>query len=330
MNTCLGLGYTGEEIGFFHGVPMNGKTCLITGATAGIGKAAAMQLAQLGATLVLVARDPQKATKTTEQIRQQTGNHEIEFLLADLSSQQQVRQLAEDFKARHQRLDVLVNNAGAVMTSRQHSVDGIEMTFALNYLSYFLLTNLLLDVLTSSNPSRIVNVSSDSHQNAELDFQDLQYQGRYRGFQAYGRSKLANVLFTYELARRLEGTGVTANSLHPGLVATNLVANNGVTGRVMNVFFRVFGRSSDKGARTVTYLASSHIVEGVSGRYYVDEQAVPSSQASYDEEAARQLWQVSEELTGLETTSQENESQDSDDGENLLPGAAQAVEEKLN
>ena len=294
---------------------MNGKTCLITGATSGIGKAAAMQLGQLGANLVLVARNPQKAAATMEQVRQQTGNQQVEFLLADLSSQQEVRRLAEDFKARYERLDVLVNNAGAVMISHQQSVDGIEMTFALNHLSYFLLTNLLMDVLKSSSPSRIVNVSSDSHRDAVLDFQDLQYQGRYRGFQAYGRSKLANLLFTYELARRLTGTGVTANCLHPGLVATNLMADNGVTGRVMNVFFRVFGRSSDRGAQTVTYLASSSRMEDVSGRYYVDEEAALSSQASYDEEAARMLWQVSEELTGLETTVPENDTEDSEGGD---------------
>lgn len=309
---------------------MNGKTCLITGATAGIGKAAAMQVAQLGATVVLVARNPQRATRTIKQIRQQTGNHKVDFLLADLSSQQQVRQLAEDFKAGYQRLDVLVNNAGAVMTSRQHSVDGIEMTFALNHLSYFLLTNLLLDILKSSSPSRIVNVSSDSHQGSVLDFQDLQYQGRYRGFQAYGRSKLANLFFTYELARRLEGTGVTANSLHPGFVATNLLSNNGLPGRLMNVLFRVAGRSSDKGARTVSYLASSPRVEGVSGRYFVDEEAVPSSQPSYDEEAARLLWQVSEELTGLETTLQENDDGDSDGVANELAGVKQTADDDLS
>ena len=297
---------------------MNGKTCLITGATSGIGKAAAMQLGQLGATLVLVARNPQKAAATVEQVRQQTGNQEVDFLLADLSSQQEVRQLAEDFKARYERLDVLINNAGAVMISRQHSVDGIEMTFALNHLSYFLLTNLLMDILKSSSPSRVVNVSSDSHRDAVLDLQDLQYQGRYRGFQAYGRSKLANLLFTYELSRRLAGTGVTANCLHPGLVATNLMADNGVTGRVMNVFFRVFGRSSDRGAQTVTYLASSPRVEDVTGQYYVDEESAPSSQASHDEEAARMLWQISEELTGLETAALENEIEDSE-GEDSEP-----------
>ena len=283
--------------------PMKDKLCLITGATAGIGRAAALQLAQMGASLVLVARNPKKAEVTVQEIRQHTGNQEVEFLLADLASQQEVRRLAEDFKARYQRLDVLINNAGLLMTSRQESADGIEMTFALNHLSYFLLTNLLLDVLKASSPSRIVNVSSDSHQHANMDLGDLQYRGRYRGFQAYGRSKLANLLFTYELARRLEGTGVTVNSLHPGLVATNFLANNGFQGRVMNLFIRLLGRSPEKGARTVTYLASSTDVEGITGQYFGEEALVASSPASHDRDDARRLWQVSEELTGLETNS---------------------------
>ena len=285
--------------------PMKDKICLITGATAGIGRAAALQLSQLGANLVLVARNPRKAESTVQQIRQQTGNQELEILLADLSSQQEVRLLAEEFKARYQRLDVLINNAGLLMTSRQESRDGIEMTFALNHLSYFLLTNLLLDVLKASSPSRIVNVSSDSHQQANLDFGDLQYRGRYRGFQAYGRSKLANLLFTYELARRLEGTGVTVNSLHPGLVATNFLANNGFRGRAMNLFVRLLGRSPEKGARTITYLASSTDVEGVTGQYFVDEGLVASSPASHDRDDALRLWRESEELTGLATSPSE-------------------------
>lgn len=281
---------------------MKDKHCLITGATAGIGRAAALQLAQMGASLVLVARNPDKAEATVRQIQQQAGNQRVEFLLADLASQKEVRRLAEEIKAQYQRLDVLVNNAGLLMTSRQESPDGIEMTFALNHLSYFLLTNLLLDLLKSSSPSRIVNVSSDSHQQANIDFSDLQYRGRYRGFQAYARSKLANLLFTYELARRLEGTGVTVNGLHPGLVATNFLANNGLPGRAMNLFVRLLGRSPEKGARTVTYLASSTDVEGVTGQYFVDEGLVASSPASYDLDDALSLWQVSADLTGLETT----------------------------
>ena len=281
---------------------MKDKVCLITGATSGIGKAAAVQLAELGANVVLVGRNSEKTSAVVEDVKEQTGNQEVQFLIADLSSQQAIRQLADDFKAHHQRLDVLVNNAGALMLSRQISIDGIEMTLALNHLSYFLLTNLLLDVLKSSSPSRIVNVASDSHQNAHLDFEDLQIQQKYRGYKAYGRSKLANMLFTYELARRLEGTGVTANGLHPGLVATSFLAtNNGLRGRVFNFFVRRAGRSAENGARTITYLATSSDVEGVTGGYFMDEGVVDSSQASYDKDASLRLWQVSEELTGLAT-----------------------------
>ena len=282
---------------------MKDKVCLITGATAGIGKEAAVGLANLGATVVLVGRDLEKTTAVVEQIQTQTGNEQVNFLIADLSSQQAIRQLAEDFKAQFQRLDVLVNNAGSLMLSRQESVDGIEMTLALNHLNYFLLTNLLLDTLKSSAPSRIVNVASDVHQNAHLDFDDLQCEKGYGGYKAYGRSKLANLLFTYEMARRLEGTGVTANGLHPGLVATSFMAtNNGLRGLLYNFFLKRIGRSAEDGARTIVYLASSDEVEGVSGGYFIDEGLVDSSQASYDKEYAVRLWEESEALTGVGTT----------------------------
>ena len=285
---------------------MKDKICLITGATSGIGKAAAVQLAELGATLVLVGRNPEKTAATVKQIQELTDNQEIHSFIADLSSLEAIRQLADDFKAHHQRLDVLVNNAGALMLSREESVDGIEMTFALNHLSYFMLTNLLLDVLKSSSPSRIVNVSSDAHQANHLDFEDLQIQKTYRGYKAYGRSKLANLLFTYELARRLEGTGVTVNGLHPGLVASGFLAtNNGLRGRLYNFFVRRVGRSVEKGAQTITYLSSSSDVEGVTGGYFMDEGIVDSSSASHDKDDSLRLWQVSEELTGLDTDSGE-------------------------
>ncbi len=292
---------------------MEGKVCLITGATSGIGKAAAMQLAQLGATVVLGARDPGKAAEAAAQIRQYTGNDNIDYLLADLSSQQEVRRLADEFKTNHHRLDVLVNNAGSLMLTRQESVDRIEMTFALNHLNYFLLTNLLLDRLQASAPSRVVNVSSDAHRGARINFSNPQFRphsggdapqgahgGSYGGYRAYGQSKLANLLFTYELARRLEGTGVTANGIHPGLVASGFLAtNNGMRGRVFNFLFRLVARSTSKGARTVTYLANSPEVAGVTGKYFIDEEMVLSSQTSYDTEAAKQLWELSEELTKL-------------------------------
>ena len=278
---------------------MKDKTCLITGATSGIGKAAAVQLAALGATVVLAGRNPAKMEVALSEVRKRTGNPQVHSLLADLSVQDGVRRLAADFAARHDRLDVLVNNAGAIMIARQESADGIEMTFALNHLNYFLLTHLLLDQLIAASPSRIVNVSSAAHLNGPIDFDDLQCRRKYGPYLAYGRSKLANLLFTYELARRLEGTGVTVNGMHPGLVATNFLSNNGPVGRVSNFFLRMIGRSVWKGARTITYLASSAQVEGVTGKYFVDERAVASSSDSYDEDAALRLWQASEELTGL-------------------------------
>jgi NAD(P)-dependent dehydrogenase (short-subunit alcohol dehydrogenase family) len=220
-------------------------------------------------------------------------------MVADLSAQQGVRQLAETFKGRHQRLDVLVNNAGAFFMSRRENVDGIEMTLALNHLGYFLLTNLLLDTLKASAPARIVNVSSAAHERAQIDFDALQGDGKYRGMQSYGQSKLANVLFTYELARRLEGTGVTVNALHPGLVATNFGANNGWFVSLIKRLVTVFSISAEEGAQTSIYLATSPEVEGVTGKYFVNQQPVPSSPASYDEATASRLWQVSAEMTAL-------------------------------
>ena len=279
--------------------PIEGSVCMVTGATSGIGNATARRLAQQGATVVVVGRNMEKSAATVRQIERQTGNSSVEFMLADLSSQHDIRQLAEGFKRRYRRLDVLVNNAGAMMFSRQESVDGIEMTLALNHLSYFLLTNLLLETLKSGAPSRIINVSSSAHHRAEIDFEDLQNLKRYGGFQTYARSKLENLLFTYELAERLEGTGVTVNALHPGLVATNLMANNGAIGRVMKVLLGLRGMSVEEGAQTSIYLASSPEVEGITGQYFVKQKAVQSSQASYDKSTASRLWRVSAELTGL-------------------------------
>jgi NAD(P)-dependent dehydrogenase (short-subunit alcohol dehydrogenase family) len=277
-----------------------GKVCLVTGATSGIGEVTARELAKQGATLVIVGRNRQKAEATIEEIKSRSGNENVEYLLADLSSQKEIRSLAQEFKSRHDRLDVLVNNAGAVFSEYGETEDGIERTFAVNHLNYFLLTNLLLDTLKAGAPSRIVNVASDAHQGAELDFDDLGAKQNYGLMRAYGRSKLANVMFTYELARRLEGTGVTANALHPGAVATNFGSNNTVWyARPLLALFRLFATTPEKGAETSVYLASSPEVEGVTGQYFANKKPVASSKASYDEETARRLWGVSEELTGL-------------------------------
>ena len=280
-------------------VSLAGKVCMVTGATSGIGKVTARALAQRGAVVVVVGRSEARSQATVNQIRQQTANPSVDFVLADLSSQQDIRRLAMEFENRYSRLDVLVNNAGAIMLSRRESVDGIEMTLALNHLAYFLLTNLLLDRLKSSAPARIVNVSSGSHQRAKLDFDDLQNRRRYWGYRAYAWSKLENILFSYELARRLEGTGVTVNALHPGLVGTNFLANNGALGRLLKNLVVIKGMSPERGARTSIYLATSPEVETVTGRYFFEEQEVSSSGASYDDHDARRLWQLSAELTGL-------------------------------
>ncbi len=278
---------------------MKGKTVLITGGTNGIGKVTAQELAKMGAEVVIIGRSAEKTKATVATIKEQSGNNAVGSIVADLSSLAEVRRAAAEFKAQHQRLDVLVNNAGAVFASRQETVDGYELTFALNHLAYFLLTNLLLDTLKASAPARIVNVSSDAHRGAKLNFDDLQHTRSYGmgGFGVYSDSKLANILFTYELARRLEGTGVTANALHPGFVATGFGRNNkGLMNLIMGVITR-FALSEQQGAQTSIYLASSPEVEGVSGQYFEESKAVQSSPESYDEAAQKRLWQISEELT---------------------------------
>lgn len=273
---------------------------MVTGANAGIGKITALELAKQGAQVVIVARSQARGAEAQAEIIAASGNGDVHLLQADLSSQAEIRKLAAQFKRDFTRLDVLVNNAGAFFNRRQLSVDGLEMTFALNHLGYFLLTHLLLDALQASAPARIINVSSDAHRGAKIDFDDLQAARGYAGFRVYGISKLANVLFTYELARRLGGTAVTANALHPGFVATNFGRNNGfVVDKLFGLLGRFFAKSPEEGAETSIYLAASPEVAGVSGQYFVNKKAVKSSLASYDADAARRLWEISEELVGL-------------------------------
>jgi retinol dehydrogenase-14 len=282
-----------------HGGCMGEKVCLITGATSGIGKATAMGLANMGASVVMVGRDRGKGEALMAEIKEKSANASVDLMLADVSSQEQIRRLAYEFKEAYPRLDVLINNAGVFSSKRITSADGIEMTFAVNHLAYFLLTNLLLDVLKASAPSRIVNVSSGDHSNATIDFDDLQGEKGYKGAKAYSQSKLATVLFTYELARRLEGTGITANCLHPGVVGTNLGSGvSGVFGFMVRALTPLM-KSPEKGAETSIYLASSPEVEGLSGRYFVKKDEARSSDVSYDKRLARRLWEVSAELTNL-------------------------------
>src|SRR5215217_7600416 len=286
-----------------HGGSMGEKVCLITGATSGIGKATAMGLATLEASVVMVGRDRGRGEAALAEIKEKSTNASVDLMLADLSSQEEVRRLADEFKEAHPRLDVLINNAGVIRSKRVASADGIEMTFAVNHLAHFLLTNLLLDLLKATAPSRIVNVSSGEQRNGTIDFDDLQGEKGYKTAKAYGQSKLANVLFTYELARRLEGTGVSANCLHPGAgVRTNLGSGvSGVFGFTVRALTPLM-KSPEKGAETSIYLASSPEVEGLSGGYFVKKAEARSSDASHDERLARRLWEVSAELTNLPRT----------------------------
>jgi len=275
---------------------MTGKVCIVTGANTGIGKETALGLARLGATVVMVCRDRERGEAAQREIKQKSGNSNVDLMLCDFSSQNSIRQFVRDFTERHNRLDVLVNNAGVVL--RQHSMteDGLESTFAINHLGYFLVTNLLLDVLKKSAPSRVVNVASTAHKYGKLDISGWPTGRNYSSFGAYANSKLANVLFTYELARRLKGSGVTANCLHPGGVGTNLFRG---LPAFMQTLIKLVTISPERGARTSIFLASSPEVEGVTGKYFARSKQQRSSEASRDEEAANILWEVSAELTGL-------------------------------
>ena len=283
---------------------MQNRVVLVTGATNGIGLESAKVLAGMGATIVGVGRNPQKCTGAAASIASTTGNSKVEFLVADLSVQTQVRKLAETFKQKYQRLDVLLNNAGAFFARREESTEGVEMTWALNHLNYFLLTDLLLDVLKASAPARIVNVSSDAHTRAkQINFDDVEFKKGYSGWTAYGHSKLANIMFTYELARHLAGTRVTANVLHPGFVATGFGHNNGsLMNFGMGVVQKIAAKRPEQGAQTSVFLASSPQVDGVTGKYFVDSRESSSSAASYEVSAQQRLWALSEQMVAQHVT----------------------------
>ncbi len=278
-------------------IDMSGKVCVVTGANSGIGKETAEGLARMGATVVMVCRDRERGQAALEEIKSKSGNRSVELMICDFASQAQIRKLAEEFKQKHNRLDVLINNAGLVLTRRAVTEDGLESTFAVNHLGYFLLTNLLLDVIKQSAPARIVNVALTAHRSATIDFNDLQGERSYSTMRAYGQSKLANILFTYELARRLEGSGVTANCLHPGIIGTNIFrAAPGILSAAAKLIFK----SPKKGAETSLYLAASPEVAQVTGKYFDDKKVVSSSPESYDKAVAERLWQVSEQMTKLQ------------------------------
>jgi NAD(P)-dependent dehydrogenase (short-subunit alcohol dehydrogenase family) len=284
------------------------KLCVVTGATSGIGLATAHQLAALGAKVVVVGRNPATAGAAVEQLRRDTGSRDLEWLAADFADLAQVRELATEFHRRHQRLDVLVNNAGATFRERRLTGEGVEMTFAVNHLAPFTLTNLLLPALRTGAPSRIVNVASVAHERGRLDLDDLTSNDGYRPFQAYARSKLCTLLFTYELARRLDDTGVTVNAADPGLVRTPFGSRNGrlrtLAWYLIHLRYRSTSVSPSAGADTIVHLATAPEVAATTGRYFAKRRPVPSSAASQDVELAGRLWQVSEELAGLRPVTQ--------------------------
>ncbi len=278
---------------------MTGKICLVTGANSGIGKITALELARMGATVVMVSRDRGRGETTKVEIAAATGSQKLDLMIADLAIQQSVRQLADQFKVKYQQLHVLVNNAGLSQTKRNLTQDGLERTFAVNHLAYFLLTNLLLDLLKASAPSRIINVSSQAQSSGHIAFDDLQGEKKYSEFRSYSQSKLANVLFTYELARRLEGTGVTANCLHPGAVKTNFASESSGFFGIMLRLARPFEITPEKGAETSVYLAASPEVANVNGKYFIKKKPAQSSKESYDPVVSQKLWEKSARLTGI-------------------------------
>ncbi len=282
---------------------MEGKICLVTGANSGIGKATSLGLARSGATAVMVCRTRETGEAAMTEVKAKSGSEKIYLMVADLASQLSVRRLARDFEGKFSNLHVLINNAGTYSTKRQVTADGIEMTFAVNYLARFLLTNLLLDTLRNSSPARVIDVAGAYHSKGKIDFDDLNGEKFYNGARANNQSKLANVLFTYELARRLKGTNVTTNCLHPGAVATPLIEKDPYYPSYLKFLYRLFKpflKSPEKGAETILYLASSPEVEHTTGKYFVNKKVTRSSKESYDEALGRKLWERSLRLTKLD------------------------------
>jgi NAD(P)-dependent dehydrogenase (short-subunit alcohol dehydrogenase family) len=281
---------------------LEGKSVLVTGATNGIGRATAQALAARGARTLIVGRDPARGEETVAEIRQATGNPRVEALVADLSSRAGVRRVAGEVKARLGRLDVLLNNAGAIFAERRVSADGVEMTLALNHLGYFHLTLELLPLLVAAGAARVVSVSSTAHERGRMDWDDLQGERGYAMWKAYCQSKLANVLFTRELARRLRGTGVVANALHPGVIATGFGRNTPGFFRTLVILGAPLLSSPEKGARTSVHVATAPELGAVTGRYFQDcKERLPAA-AGRDDAAAERLWRISEEMTGASVT----------------------------
>lgn len=275
---------------------LNNKTCLITGATSGIGKATALEIAKLGATTILLCRNEKLGNQTAEEIKQKTNNQKLDLFVVDLSSQKKIKEFAQQFKQKYSQLHILINNAGVYLTKRQTTTDNLETTFAVNYLAYFLLTNLLLDVIKKCESARIINVAGSYHTKGKINFDDLQLEKNYNGFTATYQSQLARILFTYELSRQLQATRITVNCLHPGAIATPMIEKDKDCPKAMKIFYnlgKLFLKSPEKGAETIIYLAISDEVNNITGKYFVNKEIVLSSPQSYDIALAKQLWDVS-------------------------------------
>ncbi|HBB90496.1 MAG TPA: short-chain dehydrogenase [Bacteroidales bacterium] len=279
---------------------MNGKIVLITGANSGIGKAAASDLAKMGAQVVMMSRDLEKGETARKSVVSESGNSLVDLMECDLADSASIRRFAAEFQSKYDRLDVLINNAGIFTNKRMETADGLEYQIGVNHFGHFLLTDLLLDLIKKSAPARIINVSSAAHVVGRINFEDLYLKKQFSARVSYAQSKLANVLFTYELAHRLAGTGVTVNCLHPGKVSTRFAYDRKDEKPLWRIrLMRPFSVPPEKGAETIVYLASSHLVEGQTGKYFVKKRAKSSSRASYDLETAKRLWEISVETTAI-------------------------------
>lgn len=278
----------------------NNSVAIVTGANSGMGKATSVELARTGAAVVMLCRNRARGEEALNEVRSLSGNNSIEMMVCDLASQKSIENFCREFKKKYSRLDILVNNAGLMPSKRHETADGYELQFGVNHLGHFLLTNRLLDMMIASAPSRIVVVSSGAHKAGKIHFEDVNLKKNYSSFKAYSQSKLANILFTHELAERLKGTGVTVNCLHPGVVATGIGINRDTgLGKFIYRLTKLFMESPEKGAGTAIYLAISPDVEGVTGKYFYRKKPIQSSKRSYNKDDAKKLWDMSEMMTGL-------------------------------
>jgi NAD(P)-dependent dehydrogenase (short-subunit alcohol dehydrogenase family) len=285
---------------------MQGKVCIVTGSNSGIGKETALALAGMGAVVVMAVRNRERGERARSEIVEKTGDQATDLMICDVSSIESIRRFAREYKEKYDRLDVLINNAGAVFSKRQVTPDGVEMTLVVNYLGPFLLTLELLPLLKASAPSRVINLSSGMHGTGKIDLDDLQSEKRYRGMQAYANAKLMVMTITYEWARRLDGTGVAVNAVEPGFVATNLGRNSGsLISSIMFGLVRPIQVSPRKGAETSVYVATSDDLEGVTGKCFAKLKEKPPSKISYDREIQRRLWDLTVDLLGVDLDSDE-------------------------